>query len=129
MTVFKHTALVCRTEENADRFFQDLLGLEKAEPWPLPVDLAMAIFDMDDELTVINYTGKGMHFEIFIDADYPGNSDGMAHTCVEVASRLHFLETCKTLGVRVNRVPKGDRVLIFVRDFDGNLFEVKFGTD
>ncbi len=129
MTTFKHTGLVCRSEENADRFYRDLLGLEKAAPWALPQDLSRSLFDTDAELTVINYTGNGMHFEIFIDAGYQGNPGRIAHTCIEVASHRDFLETCQTFGVRVNRVPKGDRILIFARDFDGNLFEVKSRGD
>ena len=125
MTVFKHTALVCRSEKRADRFYRDLLGLEKAEPWSLPPALARAIFDFDDALTIINYTGAGMHFEIFILAGYSAGGAGMEHTCIEVGSRRNFLETCRKLDVRVNQVPKGDRTLLFIRDFDGNLFEVK----
>ena len=125
MTTFKHTALVCRSEENADRFYRDLLRLSKTDPWPVPPDLSKAIFDTDAELTIINYTGDDMHFEIFIAAGYPDSSGEIEHTCIEVASRRNFLDNCQKLGVAVNRVPKGDRILIFVRDFDGNLFEVK----
>jgi hypothetical protein len=29
------------------------------------------------------------------------------------------------MQVEVNRVPKGDRLLTFVKDYDGNLFEIK----
>jgi len=129
MTTFKHTALVCHSEDHADRFYQDLLGLEKAEPWPLPTPLARAIFGVDAELTIINYTGAGMHFEIFIDPGHRADTGGIEHTCLEVASSRDFLETAQSLGVRVKRVPKGDRTLIFVQDFDGNLFEVKSRAD
>ena len=125
MTTFKHTGLVNRSEEHADHFYRDLLGLEKAVPWTLSPDLSRAIFGTEAELTIINYTGDGMHFEIFIDAGHPVSTGGIAHTCVEVASHRNFLDTCRKLGVTVNQVPKGDRVLIFVRDFDGNLFEIK----
>jgi len=129
MTSFKHTALVCSSEDHTDRFYRDLLGLEKAEPWPLPATLARAIFGVDAELTIINYTGAGMHFEIFIDAGHPGSFGGIEHTCIEVESRRDFLDTCQKLGVTINQVPKGDRFLLFVRDFDGNLFEVKSRGD
>ena len=101
MTTFKHTALVCRSEKSADRFYRDLLGLEKAAPWALPPDLARAIFGTEAELTIINYTGAGMHFEIFIDAGHPGSTGGIEHTCIEVASRRIFLETCQTHGIRL----------------------------
>ncbi|MCP3951374.1 MAG: VOC family protein [Desulfobacterales bacterium] len=126
MTTFKHTALVCHNEDHADRFYQDLLRLEKAEPWPVPPTLTKALFGLDAELTIINYTGAGMHFEIFIAPGHPVSTTKIEHTCIEVKSRREFLDTCQRLGIMVNQVPKGDRVLIFAQDFDGNLFEVKF---
>ena len=35
------------------------------------------------------------------------------------------MKRCKAADVAVNRVPKGDRLLTFVKDYDGNLFEIK----
>jgi catechol 2,3-dioxygenase-like lactoylglutathione lyase family enzyme len=125
MTAFKHTALVCSQEANADRFYQQLLGLEKAGPKVLPPSLAKAIFNIDAELTIINYTGTGIHFEIFIAPGQPRNGQKIAHTCIEVDDRRLFLDACRNLGISVNQVPRGEHVLLFVRDFDGNLFEVK----
>ncbi len=46
MATLKHTALVCASEENADRFYQDLLGLTKAVPKILPRHLTVSIFNM-----------------------------------------------------------------------------------
>jgi hypothetical protein len=36
-----------------------------------------------------------------------------------------FVNRCEAMQVEVNRVPKGDRLLTFVKDYDGNRFEVK----
>ena len=45
--------------------------------------------------------------------------------CLEVADLESFLEKCRSLKVDVARIPKGDKILTFIRDFDGNLFELK----
>jgi len=125
MTTFIHTALVCRSEDNADRFYKELLGLEKTEPKTLPANLSQAIFGVDSKLTIINYTGDEMHFEIFI-VDSPADSKPkIEHTCIEVESRGNFLEDCNRLNIIVNQIPKGDKTLLFVEDPDGNLFEIK----
>ena len=129
MTTFLHTALVCHSEDSADRFYQALLGLEKAEPKMLPRHLAEAIFGVDAELTIINYAGDGIHFEIFVDNGCSGSSGKIEHTCIEVESRGRFLEKCCKLGVTVHQVDKGTKILLFVQDFDGNLFEVKTRAD
>jgi len=129
MTTFIHTALVCRSEDNADRFYLKLLGLEKTEPKALPRNLSQAIFGVDAELTIINYTGKGMHFEIFIGDNPQDNAPKIEHTCIEVESRGKLLADCGKLNITVNKVPKGNKTLLFVQDFDGNLFEVKSRSD
>jgi len=119
----RHVGLTCRCEENADRFYRDLLGLEKVEPKLLPAPLSLAIFDVEADLPMINYTGPHAHFEIFI-ADI-GDAGRIGHACIEVADMAAFLRGCDELGVVVRRIPKGDITLTFVRDLDGNLFEVK----
>jgi catechol 2,3-dioxygenase-like lactoylglutathione lyase family enzyme len=49
----------------------------------------------------------------------------MAHVCLEVDDLQDFLKKCRDLDVEISQIPKGDRTLTFIRDFDGNLFEIK----
>ena len=120
----EHVALTYSSEQNSDRFFQQLLGLKKDAPKALAPSLARDIFDVDTELMMINYRGDGLHFEIFVTGQ-PLNSEGrIGHVCLAVEDLNVFLDKCHSLGIEVNRVPKGDRILTFVRD-DGHLFEIK----
>jgi len=43
--LLRHVGLICSSEENSDKFYQDLLGLNKSEPKTLPSDLSKAIFN------------------------------------------------------------------------------------
>jgi catechol 2,3-dioxygenase-like lactoylglutathione lyase family enzyme len=123
--ILRHVALTCSSEKNSDRFFKNLLGLEKSEPKTLPESLAKAIFNVDAELLVINYRSQQVHFEIFISGDTKSSVKQIAHVCLEVEDLEIFLEKCRGLDVEVSRIPKGDRTLTFIRDYDGNLFEIK----
>ncbi|MGD2188148.1 MAG: hypothetical protein PVI71_18605, partial [Desulfobacterales bacterium] len=64
--ILRHAALVCSSEKKSDRFYKNLLGLEKSEPKTLPLSLSKAIFNVDAELLMVNYQGEHVHFEIFI---------------------------------------------------------------
>jgi len=122
----QHVALVCSSEKNADRFYMKLLGLEKSVPKILSIELVRAIFKTESELTVINYTGEKVRFEIFI-AD-PGNAPDvipLPHVCLEVKAIDGLVEKCRTMGFEVILAPKGDRILTFILDHDRNLFEIK----
>ena len=121
----RHAGLTCSTEDNADRFYRDLLGLNKSAPKTLPADLSLAIFNLDTELQMINYTDENIHFEIFI-ADQVGiTRDRIAHHCLEVGDLDEFIAKCRNMQVEVALIPKGDKMLTFIKDFDGNLFEIK----
>ncbi len=123
--ILRHVALTCSSEENSDRFYKDLLGLEKLEPKILPSSLSRTIFNIDNELRMINYTGKAVHFEIFIAKDSKRSANPIAHVAIEIDDQEAFLKKCAELDVNVSQIPRGDRTLIFIRDFDGNLFEIK----
>ena len=125
--LLKHVALVCRSEQKSDAFYEGLLGLKKQDPKILPAELSSQIFNRACEYRIINYVDENTHFEIFIDdAARPDRNAGkIEHLCIEVAALEGFLEKCRALDVAVHRIPKGDRLLTFVRDFDGNLFEIK----
>jgi catechol 2,3-dioxygenase-like lactoylglutathione lyase family enzyme len=121
----RHVALVCSCEENADTFFAVLLGLKKAEPKHISPALAKAIFGIDSELEVINYLNDEIHFEIFIFGQARGKDRRIEHVCLEVDDLASFLRRCRGLNVKILQVPRGESLLTFISDFDGNLFEIK----
>ena len=121
----RHVALVCGSEENADRFFGTVLGLKKSEPKTLPRALSAALFDIDRDLTVINYLSDRVHFEIFIAGRAPRRARPIEHVCVDVCDLGAFLVRCRDAGATAIQVPKGDSLLTFIRDADDNLFEIK----
>jgi catechol 2,3-dioxygenase-like lactoylglutathione lyase family enzyme len=125
LMLLKHVGLACSTEDNADEFYQKLLGLHKSEPKTLPSDLARAIFNVDAELPIIDYMDEKVHFEIFITGLADERSRQIAHQCLEVDDLSVFVEKCRGSGVQISQIPKGTKVLTFIKDFDGNLFEIK----
>jgi catechol 2,3-dioxygenase-like lactoylglutathione lyase family enzyme len=123
--LLRHAALTSNSEKNSDKFFKNLLGLEKSEPKTLPRALSKAIFGIDSELQIINYLDEYVHFEIFICSHSMNRVRQIEHVCLEADDLQGFLKKCRNLGVEVSQIPKGDRTLTFIRDFDGNLFEIK----
>jgi hypothetical protein len=65
-----------------------------------------------------------MQFEVFVGA-FPPQAPQVNHVCLKVADLEAFLTACREIGAQVIRAPKGDKVVIFIRDLDGNAFEVK----
>jgi len=123
--IFKHLALTCSSEEKSDKFYQNLLGLTKSVPNTLPPALSKALFDIDAELKIINYRNDSLHFEIFFSDRSRSDIGRIEHACLEVEDLDAFLERCRTLQVKIVQVPKENKLLTFISDDDGNLFEIK----
>jgi catechol 2,3-dioxygenase-like lactoylglutathione lyase family enzyme len=121
----QHVGLTCSSEENADKFYETLLGLKKSAPKTLPSSLSKAIFKIDSDLTMVNYMNESVRFEIFIHGRQQSNNSRIDHVCLEVNDLEEFLQRCRSLNVKFMQVPKGESTVTFVSDDDGNLFEMK----
>ena len=120
-----HVALICSSEENADRFFKGILGLEKIKTSDLERALSEQLFGVDRESRILLYGNEAYRVEVFVDTRSSGKNAPFAHLCVEVKEREEFLGRCRKASLDIRRVQKGESHVVFIRDFDGNLFEIK----
>ena len=123
--ILRHVALTSSSEEKSDKFYQALLGLKKSKPKTIPPALSKALFDINSELKIINYLDEHLHFEIFVTSHNNSSVRRIEHVCLEVDDLAAFLEKCRTLQVKIVQVPREDKLLTFISDDDGNLFEIK----
>jgi len=121
----KHVALVCSSEEKSDRFYSDLLGLQKVGSKTIPSTLVNQIFGIDSDLKIINYANDKLVFEVFIDNKKRAEKNKIEHVCIQVENLGSFLETCRSMKIEIIQVPRGDAFITFIKDDDGNLFEIK----
>lgn len=122
---FVHTGLGASSEENADRFFVNILALEKSAPKVLNKEITYAIFGISEELLIINYKNENVHYEILVYNEYRAPEKQIAHSCLQVKDLINIVNKCRKTGLKVVEVPKGTGVVTFISDFDGNLFEIK----
>jgi catechol 2,3-dioxygenase-like lactoylglutathione lyase family enzyme len=121
-----HIALVSSSEEKANRFYKDGLGLKELRSMIIPAGLSKSLFGIDQELKVIDFGDERIKFEVFILKNEGAVSlRKLDHTCLEVEDREALLTKWKGLGFEVLQVPKGDSLVVFLKDGDGNLFEIK----
>ena len=66
-----------------------------------------------------------MVFEVFFTGLSEPSERKISHTCIQVADLEEFLGRCREMEYEVREVTKGEKVVVFIADTDGNLFEVK----
>ena len=120
-----HICLVSRSIENSDRFFVDILGLEKKDVKHLDALLSKQIFGFEKESAFVYYQNLSLVFEVFINDRKDTVENQIAHICLEITDRELLARKCITAGLEVDRIKKNDNILMFIRDFDGNLYEIK----
>lgn len=122
-TLLNHVALQCNDTERAETFFTEVLGLPIKKKFTVSRELSEAIFGIDESVDVEVYDNNETRFEIFI--TQTEEKRGYGHVCIEIDNKKEFIDRCKQHGIKPMVITKGGKNLLFVRDFSGNLFEIK----
>ena len=119
-----HVGLHSRTKESADLFFSKILQIPLNRTFEVPDELAENIFGIKKTVQVHVYEHQNTRFEVFI-SEHHTHQPGYNHVCVDVKSKTEFQKRCIEHGLQPFVVMKGEKELLFVKDFSGNLFEIK----
>jgi len=122
-TTLQHVALQYTDSKKADIFFTKILGLTLEKEFCLSEDLSNEIFKIRENVDIKVYGNEQVTFEIFI-SQKPKNIS-YEHTCIEIQNKEKFIERCKRYNIKPMFVKKGEKTLLFVKDFSDNLFEIK----
>lgn len=122
-----HGAVTVSSEERARGVFQELFGLEQVKTARVGRELTERLFAMDAEATLLLYQAGPAAIEVFVCPDRAGAAAGRSydHLCLAVPSPRDLAGRAAAMGFEVRRFPKGDGEVLFVRDLDGNLYEIK----
>ena len=120
-----HVALACSSPERAERFYHDILGLSKIKTFRLSKELSEQIFEISHEYEMITYGSDLFIIELFITPPSKIEVGVVNHFCLQVDDREELLKKCESVGLEVKRIKKEDSIVTFIKDFDGNLIEIK----
>ena len=120
----RRAAVAAGSEDKSDRFFMGLLGLEKLGSRGLTADLALLLFDQDRPLPVIEYGNADLTFVVYLTDGLTHPAPHLNHVSLEVDDREDLAARAQSMGLPVRRAVKGDLHLIFIKDLDGNQYEL-----
>lgn len=123
----EHVAIGYNSEEEADKFFIDLLGLKKIRSKSVSIDLMQSFFGVKKETKFVIYGDKDSSFEVFITNDDSKAHDIYSHFCLLIENRDEFVAKASSMGFDVIKVPRkeGEGYYLFVKDLFDNLYEIK----
>jgi catechol 2,3-dioxygenase-like lactoylglutathione lyase family enzyme len=120
-----HTGIINHSEVSALRFYQDFLGFKKVKESIVPLELSEQLFSVSSEINVIVLEKDGIKLEVFICPDCKQPSPDLRHIGLLVDDLSSVVEKARKANVEVIIGKTHEKTVYFLRDFSGNLIEVK----
>ena len=119
----EHIGLSVSDHKEIERFYTNVLGMKPVKNFVLRKDLAATIFEIDEEINVFLLQKDKVVFEVFITKEY--RKQAFDHVCFSINNRENFINKVIKSGYKVIRIEREFFDLIFIKDKDGNIFEIK----
>jgi catechol 2,3-dioxygenase-like lactoylglutathione lyase family enzyme len=123
----EHFAVSANSEEEADKFFTKVLGLEKTRDFKVDADLISQFFGVNTDQHLLRYESEGLAAEVFINKERETAENLFSHVCLVVENRDQIAQKAQSLGYKVIKVPRknSDSYYLFLNDGFGNIYEIK----
>ena len=120
-----HSAVTVGSEERAGKLFGELFGMTVVKEFSVDEGISEALFGFSGRAKIIVYDAGGTTVEAFVCPERVRGSDRYDHLCLEVPDRGEFLGRAAAMELAINRYEKNGREVVFIRDWDGNFYEIK----
>ena len=120
-----HVGIFNTSAEHAERFYGGFLGLEKIKEGLLPADLAAQLFNINHDVEMMVYGRDGLNVEIFICPECSHQSPDISHIGLYLDNLNAVIEDAGKNNVEHLIGQTKDKTVHFLKDFSGNLIEIK----
>ncbi|MFN3532804.1 MAG: VOC family protein [Candidatus Brocadia sp.] len=119
-----HIGITNKSEEQAMRFYQDFLGLEKTREILLAPELSEQLFSLSQEIKVLVFERPGLKVEVFI-SDFQHANPNFTHFGLMLDNFAEVTEKAQRSHVDLIIGKYKEKTVYFLKDFSGNLIEIK----
>jgi methylmalonyl-CoA/ethylmalonyl-CoA epimerase len=119
-----HIGVTNKSAEQALRFYRDFLGLEKTREMLLAPELSEQFFSLSQEIKVLVFEKPGIKIEVFI-SDFQHANPNFTHFGMMLDNLAEVTEKAQRSHVDLIIGKHKDKTVYFLKDFSGNLIEIK----
>ncbi len=119
-----HVGIINKSEEQALKFYNEFLGLEKTKEMLLAPELSEQLFSVSKEIKVMVFENEGLKIEVFI-SDFQPENPNFTHFGIMVDSLPEITEKSRQFNADLIIGKYKDKTVYFLKDFSGNIIEVK----
>jgi catechol 2,3-dioxygenase-like lactoylglutathione lyase family enzyme len=122
--LLNHVGIINRNEDQAARFYGDFLGLDLTKEALLARELSEQLFSVSQEIKMMVFEKEGIKVEVFITDFKPAVPD-IAHFGIFIDNLSEITEKARGADVELITGKHKEKTVYFLRDFSGNLIEIK----
>ena len=123
--LLNHAGVVNKSREEALRFYRDFLGFAVIKESVISKELSGQLFSVDRDVTMLAFGKNGVKIEVFICPECGLPSPDLRHIGLLLENFAEVMEKARPAGVGVITGKTKDKTVYFIRDFSGNLIEIK----
>lgn len=123
--ILNHVGIVNESAEMAERFYKGFLKFEKTREVVLSPELSGQLFDLPREIIVLVFERDGVKLEVFICPECKLPYPDLSHIGLYLDDLSATVEEAQKAGVQHIIGKTGEKTVHFIRDFHGNLIEIK----
>ncbi|MDN3513396.1 MAG: VOC family protein [Candidatus Brocadia sp.] len=119
-----HIGITNKSEDQAVRFYQDFLGLEKTREILLAPELSEQLFSLYQEIKALVFEKPGVKIEVFI-SDFQHADPNFIHFGLMLDNFAEITEKAQRSHIELIIGKHKEKTVYFLKDFSGNLIEIK----
>jgi catechol 2,3-dioxygenase-like lactoylglutathione lyase family enzyme len=120
-----HAGIVNQSEDEAERFYGEFLGLKKTRQYIVVPELSKQIFSVKQGIKAMVFEGEGVRIEVFIYPEFKVPSINIRHLALHLDDMEAFLKRAEDFSVEHIIGKTTDKTVHFIKDYSGNLIEIK----
>ncbi len=120
-----HICIEVSSAERCREIFEDVLSLTRAYSFEIDVEFMSRMFGLNTACEAVVYSAGDIKIEVFIRPAMEKTGGRISHLCMLLPNREKVLKSAHEKGFDVLHHPRDGRPLYYIRDHDGNLYEIK----
>ena len=123
--ILNHVGLTNNSKEEALLFYRDFLGLDFTRETLISQELSGQLFSVFRDISMLVFEKNGLKIEVFICPECGRPRPDLRHAGLLLDNFSEVLEKAPSTGVEVITGKTREKTVYFLKDFSGNLLEVK----
>jgi len=123
--LLNHVGVVNKSREDALRFYRDFLGFDLTREVAVSKELSEQLFAVSQDIQMIVFERDGIKIEVFIHPECKQPYPNIRHIGLSLENFSEIIEKASGYGIELVIGKTTDKTVYFIRDFSGNLIEIK----